>query len=87
MDMSDKERETLAVLQTAHESEVMMQAKIDRLVGALDAAHKAIAEYYRYWTGGEMRGSYDGKPERAGLWKAQEQARATLAAFKDQTND
>ena len=85
--MTDKDREALAVLQTAHESEVMMQAKIDRLVTALDAAEKAIAEYYRYWTGGETRGSYDGKPERAGLWKAQSQARATLAALKDRTHD
>ena len=57
-----------------------------RLVGALESAEQAIAEYYRYWTGGETRGSYDGKPERAGLWKAQSQARATLAALKDRTH-
>lgn len=57
-----------------------------RLVGALESAEQAIAEYYRYWTGGETRGSYDGKPERAGLWKAQSQARTTLAALKDRTH-
>lgn len=84
--MTDKDREVLAVLQIAHESEVMMQAKVDRLVYALSVAEKAIAEYYRYWTGGETRGSYDGKPERAGLWKAQAEARATLAALKDRTH-
>lgn len=45
--MTDKERETLAVLQTAHESEVMMQAKIDRLVGALERI-KTIARNPTY---------------------------------------
>ena len=37
---------------------------------ALRTADAAMREYYRYWTGGETRGSYDGKPERNGLWKA-----------------
>lgn len=36
-------RETLAVLQTAHESEVMMQAKIDRLADLLAKACGDIA--------------------------------------------
>lgn len=53
-------------------------AEIERLREALSEAHKAIAEYYRYWTGGETRGSYDGKPERNGLWKAMYAARTTL---------
>lgn len=75
------------------------RAEITRLTEALRAAEErekalrevlvvtegAIAEYYRYWTGGETRGSYDGKPERAGLWKAQQIARqAIAAALKEQ---
>jgi hypothetical protein len=75
-------------------------AEIARLTEALRAAEErekalrealvvtegAIAEYYRYWTGGETRGSYDGKPERAGLWKAQQIARQAIArtALKEQ---
>ncbi|MBC2887234.1 hypothetical protein H7Q97_17785 [Ochrobactrum sp. CM-21-5] len=45
---------------------------------ALEATHEAISEYYRYQTGGEMRGSYDGKPERNALWKSMYKARAAL---------
>jgi hypothetical protein len=53
------------------------------LLEALKAAESAIAEYYRYWTGGETRGSYDGKPERAGLWEAQRKARAAIAQAQE----
>ncbi len=37
---------------------------------ALEKAKNAIDEYRRYQNGGEMRGSYDGKSERQGLWDA-----------------
>ncbi|MCD4512526.1 hypothetical protein LQT97_14965 [Brucella pseudogrignonensis] len=47
---------------------------------ALEATHEAISEYYRYQTGGETRGSYDGKPERNSLWKSMYQARTALEA-------
>lgn len=53
-------------------------AQIAKLREGLKASHDAAAEYYRYWTGGETRGSYDGKPERNGLWKAMYGARAIL---------
>ena len=49
------------------------------VVEELAAAKAAIDEYYRYWTGGETRGSYDGKPERAALWAVRERLRAALA--------
>lgn len=49
------------------------------LLEALRQSERAIAEYYRYWTGGETRGSYDGKPERKGLWDAQHKARQAIA--------
>lgn len=54
----------------------------DQAAEALREAERAIAEYYRYWTGGETRGSYDGKPERNGLWKAKHKARQTLASIE-----
>jgi len=58
-------------------------AEIERLREALVATEGAIAEYYRYWTGGETRGSYDGKPERASLWKSRQTARTALGASHD----
>jgi hypothetical protein len=51
-------------------------ADADALVGkvelleALRVADDAIKEMFRYYDGGETRGSYDGKPERAQLRKA-----------------
>ncbi len=50
----------------------------ERLREALSTSHAAMAEYYRYFTGGETKGSYDGKPERSNLWKAMYAARAAL---------
>lgn len=55
------------------------------LVEALRQAGAAMNEYYRYWTGGEMRGSYDGKPERKALWDAMYKVRAVLAASGDRS--
>jgi len=54
-------------------------AEIERLREAAANQNAAIAEYYRYWTGGETRGSYDGKPERNALWASMHKARAVLA--------
>jgi hypothetical protein len=50
--------------------------EIARLREALKVAEDAINEQFRYWDGGETRGSYDGKPERHGLRRAQAIARA-----------
>lgn len=55
---------------------------IARLVEALEASKSAMDEYYRYWTGGEMPRSYDGKPERRALWEARECARTALAVAR-----
>lgn len=44
--------------------------EIARLREALGVADAAIKEWFRYLHGGEMRGSYDGKPEREQLRKA-----------------
>ena len=56
------------------------EAQLKAARKALEATHEAISEFYRYQYGGEMRGSYDGKPERDGLWKAMYKARAALEA-------
>ncbi|TIN80749.1 hypothetical protein [Mesorhizobium sp.] len=54
--------------------------KPEGIVEALREADAAIAEYIRYLDGGEMRGSYDGKPERNALRKAGIATRKALAA-------
>ena len=59
-------------------AEAPLRAEVERLREAVAASNAAIAEYYRYWTGGETRGSYDGKPEREGLWRAMYKTRAAL---------
>ena len=58
-----------------------------RLKETLTVADAAIAEYVRYLHGGEMRGSYDGKPERNALIKAGYATRAALAGEKDAPKD
>ena len=84
---SEPDLATIAYMSGAYDGRKDMEAQlaerdaeVARLREALVATEGAISEYYRYWTGGETRGSYDGKPERAGLWKAQQIARAALEA-------
>lgn len=48
------------------------------LLRALKLCDEAITEMFRYYDGGETRGSYDGKPERLQLRKAGYAARAAL---------
>jgi hypothetical protein len=55
---------------------------LEQAMKALERAEDAIANYHRYWTGGETRGSYDGKPERNGLWRAMYDARAALKSLR-----
>ena len=54
-------------------------AAAPELLEALRVADDAIKEMFRYYDGGETRGSYDGKPERAQLRKAGYTARAAIA--------
>ena len=54
-------------------------AERDAMREALSTAEGAMREMFRYYDGGETRGSYDGKPERSGLRKAWYAARAALA--------
>ena len=55
-----------------------LQFRVAELQAGLRRSEAAASEYYRYWTGGEMRGSYDGKPERSELWASMWAARALL---------
>ena len=51
----------------------------------LQVADAAIAEMFRYFDGGETRGSYDGKPERNQLRKAGYLTRQALSRTQEQT--
>jgi len=59
-----------------------LAAENERLKAMVAEMEGAISEYYRYHTGGETRGSYDGKPERNRLWRAMYAARALIARAK-----
>lgn len=71
----------LARAEKAERERDALAAECERLrgkVAALKIADEAIAEYFRYFDGGESRGSYDGKPERNALRRA---GYATCAAL------
>lgn len=51
----------------------------DELLEALTVADDAIREMFRYFDGGETRGSYDGRPERDQLRKAGVATRIAIA--------
>lgn len=72
---ADYQREDVAELIAERDA---LKAEVERKDGALRIADDAIAEYVRYLDGGELRGSYDGKPEREGLRKAGYALRAAL---------
>lgn len=61
-----------------------LQADKRELMEALGVADAAIKEWFRYLHGGEMRGSYDGKPEREQLRKAGYATTATLTKITAQ---
>ncbi len=58
-------------------------ARIETLTATLKVCDDAINEMFRYFDGGETRGSYDGKPERNQLRKAGYAARAMLAKAEE----
>lgn len=57
-----------------------LTAEVERLRGVVVTCDTAISEMFRYFDGGETRGSYDGRPERDQLRKAGYAVRAALAA-------
>jgi len=59
------------------------RAAVAELVEALAEADAAIKEWFRYLHGGEMRGSYDGKPEREMLRKAGYRTSAALSRHQE----
>lgn len=56
-----------------------LRAENELMREAVKVADDAINEMFRYFDGGETRGSYDGKPERAQLRKAGHVTRNALA--------
>jgi hypothetical protein len=52
----------------------------EKLREAATAAEDSMREMFRYFDGGETRGSYDGRPERDGLRRAWYKLRAALGA-------
>lgn len=81
-DRPEADTEPVAVLSDAErftmQDHQRLQREIKAVREALTTANDAIAEYLRYLDGGEMRGSYDGKPERDGLRRASYATRAAL---------
>lgn len=69
----------LAELTTAETQLTTLRAENELLREVVKVADDAINEMFRYFDGGETRGSYDGKPERAQLRKAGYAARNALA--------
>jgi hypothetical protein len=74
-------RPTHVVPKAIHALRIAHQAagEVERLRDALKVADDAIREMFRYFDGGETRGSYDGKPERNQLRMAGQVTRAALA--------
>jgi len=74
--------------ETCHTPELLFAhaqtiAKLRVAVETLKVADDAINEMFRYFDGGETRGSYDGKPERNQLRKAGYKTRAAFTQIKD----
>ena len=69
------ERDAIAQI----EANATLIAAAPELLEALRVADAAIKEMFRYYDGGETRGSYDGKPERAQLRKAGYATSAAIA--------
>lgn len=77
-----KDRDLRSLIEQLAES----RAAVAELVEALAEADAAIKEWFRYLHGGEMRGSYDGKPEREMLRKAGYRASAALSRQQENSN-
>jgi len=63
-----------------------LRAQLAAAREGLEVANEAIRDMFRYYDGGETRGSYDGRPERRQLREAGERVRITLAALKETDN-
>lgn len=72
-----------AVLMTEAAAEIRrLREQCEALHEALKQADDAIKEMFRYFDGGETRGSYDGRPERDQLRKAGYRTSTTLTAYR-----
>lgn len=84
---NDEDCESLARAALSASGLEALQAENERLRLALETADDAIREMFRYYDGGETRGSYDGRPERNQLRKAGYAARQALTAIKQESSD
>jgi len=77
-DSEEKAEAILAALSPLLDRLARAEADVGRLREAVKVGSDAINEMFRYFDGGETRGSYDGRPERDQLRKAGYRLRATL---------
>lgn len=83
--LAEVERELHKETELRKMAEQVGDARASRLaqaVAALTECDAAIKEMFRYYHGGETRGSYDGKPERNQLRKAGYVATVALTSLK-----
>lgn len=66
----------------ADQQQAELLSHAEAMAGALEQANDAIKEMFRYYDGGETRGSYDGKPERNQLRKAGYACHGPLYAYR-----
>lgn len=69
-----------AIIQTFARHRATHDGEREALIEALERAEAAMREMFRYFDGGETRGSYDGRPERDGLRRAWYSTRSALQA-------
>lgn len=82
-DNDDVLQAALTAIIQSDQQQAELVAHAEAMAGALDQAHDAIKEMFRYYDGGETRGSYDGRPERNQLRKAGYACPEPLRAFRE----
>ncbi len=92
--LAARERDALAkdverlytLAKTNNELARILRIERDAVRKALQVSEDAMSEMFRYYDGGETKGSYDGKPERARLRSAWHAAREVLRETATTTN-
>lgn len=85
--LAEKDEIIRAWSQRADNPEITrLRAQLAAAREGLEVANEAIRDMFRYYDGGETRGSYDGRPERRQLREAGGRVRITLAALKETDN-
>lgn len=79
---AEREAKLLAELQRSERDCAALRKAAEGMAEALAIADDAIREMFRYYDGGETRGSYDGRPERNQLRKAGYVTRTALSQYR-----